>query len=193
MLVRRESGDWEMTDTQKRQTALTTLALKTQAHRWDDAVMAAYLDDPQMQAVPLPDFLTACLRLAGGEWFPKLGELMKACHAATAARLEADQQKFLALGSGNRSEPNGPLCSDCRDTGMIDSRWCDGSGEATDTSKRRQSMEVGWCGDNKPHRPHSWTRPCACWVSRTQAARDAYAARQAVGGDRQRKARSAWA
>jgi len=68
-------------------------------------------------------------------------------------------------------------CDECLDTGMIDSRWCDGHGDGHDVTKRRVNFpKLRYCGDGKHHAPHSWTDRCECWLMRTQPARDLQAA-----------------
>jgi len=182
-----------MTDDQKRKTALTSLALKTQAHRWDDAVMAAYLTDPELAAVALPDFLAACHALSRAEWFPKLGELLAECYAQCTVRLEADRARVLALNSGYADQTY--RCAECEDTSWVLPRWCDGTGHREQTGPTRSGMPQRWCGLSRPHRAHSWTERCEHWLQATQAARDAFAAR---GDNRPQAApksprRAAWA
>lgn len=77
-----------MTDRETREQALSILAIKTQAVRYDALVMAAYLDDERVAGCRTDDFVAACRKLETGEWFPKFGELVKAIGQAIGDRID---------------------------------------------------------------------------------------------------------
>lgn len=93
-----------MTDRQQRETALTLLSVKTQAAKFDAFTMTTYLDDSEILAFDTVDVIAACKSLEKGDWFPKFGELVKACKIAQYHRAygtpqqQADRAKSLGRG-----------------------------------------------------------------------------------------------
>ena len=73
--------------------ALTALAVATRDQTIDRAVFAVYL--PHLAAYPMPVVLTACQRLQTADWFPKVGELTRACSAVVREQREARERQQL--------------------------------------------------------------------------------------------------
>jgi len=73
--------------------ALTALAVATRDHSIDGTVFSVYL--PHLAAYPVPVILTACQRLQTADWFPKVGELTRACSAVLREQREVRERKQL--------------------------------------------------------------------------------------------------
>ena len=68
--------------------ALLELAVLTRDHTIDAAVVRTYL--PHLDRYTVAEVQAACHSLATADWFPKLGELLKACSAARRRQQDAD-------------------------------------------------------------------------------------------------------
>lgn len=75
-------------DRRGREAALLALSVATR-ERLGEATIRVYLDDERISAFCDEDFAAACRALMVSDWFPKLGELLKACQQARLSRLQA--------------------------------------------------------------------------------------------------------
>jgi oligoribonuclease NrnB/cAMP/cGMP phosphodiesterase (DHH superfamily) len=74
-----------------RESALMALGIATR-ERVDDAMLRVYLDDERVKAFTDEEFAQACRDLMTADWFPKLGELVKACQCVRLDRYRQWQE-----------------------------------------------------------------------------------------------------
>ena len=97
-----------MTMSKGRETALMAVAVATR-ERLDEAILRVYLEDERVAGFSDEDFAAACKALMVADWFPKLGELVRACANARHERLaRLDKERRSRLALAEHYEPPDP-------------------------------------------------------------------------------------